>query len=342
MVVQQLNMESVNKNNNNSKKGITTMEEDKNKNVNNTDHFMAKGTMTIETFMNMVKDALASHLRDCTIKSQEVKKNNGVILHGLCIMEPESNIAPVIYLDNAFKDYQNGRDFHEIVTAIAEDYKKNHPLSGFDATIMNDYVRVKDRICFKVINTALNSELLSGVPHIPFWDLAVVFYILLDSIPGQNASIMVQNSNMIDWEVDTDILFKTAKANTQRLLGGKVMPMKNVIEDALADRGVMTEERLSELENCGMYIATNNENVNGAVVLLYDSLLSGFADKVGADFYIIPSSVHELIFMLDSVNMKPEDIRRMICEVNSTVDPEEILSDNVYIYRRETGLVEII
>ena len=36
------------------------------------------------------------------------------------------------------------------------------------------------------------------------------------------------------------------------------------------------------------------------------------------------------------------EIWEMVSEVNSAcVDPEEVLSNNVYRYRRETGLVEV-
>lgn len=312
---------------------------EENRNMNNTDFIMAKGAMTMEMFTDMMKEALSSRLRGCTLEAQETNKNNGVVLHGIRITEPERNIAPVIYLDDAYKEYRNGRNFNEIVEAAAENFRKNRPVSGFDATFITDYQRVKERICFKVVNTALNRELLSGVPHVPFFDLSAVFYILLDSIPGQNASIMVNNSYMALWGVDTDELFETAKSNTQRLLGGKIMPMWDIIKDILESRG---EGRPPRPESCSMYVATNREKINGAAVFLYDSLLSGFADKIGKDFYIIPSSIHELLFLPGDVDMEPEEIRKMISEVNSTcVDREEILSGNVYRYRRETGLVEI-
>ena len=90
---------------------------EKNKNMNNTDFIVTKRTMSIETFTDMVKDKLSSHIRGCTLEAQVTKKNNGVVLHGIRIMEPERNIAPVIYMDDYFKDYQaswadDGPDLH--------------------------------------------------------------------------------------------------------------------------------------------------------------------------------------------------------------------------------------
>lgn len=315
---------------------------EKSKNMNNTNFIVTKGTMSIEIFTDMVKDKLSSHIGGCTLETQVTKKNNGVLLHGIRIMEPESNIAPVIYMDGYFKDYQDGRLLDEIVMAVVENYKKNCLISGFDTMSIMDYERVKERLCFKVVNTELNRELLCDVPHVPFCDLSVVFYVLLDSFPEQGASIMVNNKFMAGWGVDTDALFEKAMYNTPRLLQGKVMPMRNIIESILDDREDKVEDILPDTESDSMYVATNGRQSNGASVFLYDSLLSGFADRIGRDFYIIPSSIHELIFLPDNLEMEPEDIRGMISEVNSTcVEPEEVLSNNVYRYRRETGLVEI-
>lgn len=314
----------------------------KNKIISNTDFIMAKGTMSLETFTDLVKDELSVHFKDCTLEVQETKKNNGVVLHGIRIMEPESNIGPVMYLDDYFKDYQDGRFLNEIVMAIVEDYKKNCMISDFDIRIIKDYERVKERICFKVVNTDLNRELLSDVPHVPFCDLSVVFYVLLDNFPGQMASIAVSNKFMAGWGVDTDTLFERAMCNTPRLLQGKVMSIRDVIKNIIDKREDRVEGCLPDPEKGEMYVATNEMKSNGAAVFLYDSLLSGFADRIGKDFYIIPSSIHELIFLPDDMDMEPEEIRDMVFEVNSTcVEPEEVLSNNVYRYRRETGRVEI-
>lgn len=320
-----------------SKKGITTMRE----NRNNTDLLMEEGIMTIESFMAMMMDALSSHLEDCTMEAQEVKKNNGVVRHGISIKEPDNNVAPCIYLDDAFKAYQSGRSFDEIVTAVVENYEESR-ISDFDITMVRDFEQAKERLCFKVINSELNRELLSNVPHVPFCDLSVVFYLLIDNLPGQNGSVMVNNMFMADWGVDTETLFEIAKANTPRLLQGNVIPMKTIMENILGDRDDRGEELLPGENDC-MYVATNVTKSNGAAVFLYDSMLSGFADSISRDFYIIPSSVHELIFLPDDLNINPEDIRSMISDVNSTcLEPQDLLSYNLYRYRRAIGLVELV
>lgn len=59
------------------------------------------------------------------------------------------------------------------------------------------------------------------------------------------------------------------------------------------------------------------------------------------DFYILPSSIHELLAVPVST-AEIEELRQMVKEVNDNeVAPEEILGYEVYRYNRETGEVEV-
>lgn len=313
-----------------------------NKNRNNSDLLMEEGTMTIDEFIDMVKDALSLRIDGCTVEAQEVIKNNGVRLHGIRIMEQDVNISPCIYLDTMFQDYQNGRDFSEIVSVVVENYQQNRQVSDFDTTFITDYEKVKERIRFKVVNTDLNKELLSEVPHFPFYDLSVVFYVLIDEIPEQNGSVLIRNQFLESWGVDKDTLWEVAKSNTEKL-GAKVIPINTILDIILSDSNEGEEDEKLPEDKIGMFIASNTSRINGAAVLLNEALLTDFADRIGKDYYIIPSSVHELIFLPDDVDMEPGEIRCMIEEINSTsVEPEEVLSNSLYRYQRKMGRVELV
>ena len=92
-----------------------------------------------------------------------------------------------------------------------------------------------------------------------------------------------------------------------------------------------------------MFVATNSKKVNGAGVILYDGLLRTFAEKIGGDFYILPSSVHEVIFVPANGDMDARYLIQMVKEVNATeVAPDEVLSDNVYMYHADTDFVEMM
>lgn len=80
---------------------------------------------------------------------------------------------------------------------------------------------------------------------------------------------------------------------------------------------------------------------NGANIMLYKEYLEIAAEKMNGDFYILPSSIHELLAVPVST-AEIEKLRQMVKEVNDNeVAPEEILGYEVYRYNRETGEVEV-
>ena len=87
-----------------------------------------------------------------------------------------------------------------------------------------------------------------------------------------------------------------------------------------------------ESDDFMMYVLSNGENWLGSGVIAYPKILDMAAEKLGGSFYIIPSSIHEVILLPASL-IDPEPVVSIIKEVNkSVVSPEERLSDNLYYY----------
>ena len=65
---------------------------------------MMNGTITTkEAFVGTVKSAMeVTYGEDYRVSVQEVKKNNGLVLTGLTILKKDCNIAPTIYLNQAW------------------------------------------------------------------------------------------------------------------------------------------------------------------------------------------------------------------------------------------------
>ena len=85
-----------------------------------------------------------------------------------------------------------------------------------------------------------------------------------------------------------------------------------------------------------MYMLSNCARLNGSGCILYQDLLQSFAEHFASDFYILPSSIHEVLLIPASDNSSPEELNAMVREVNaSQLTREEVLSDHVYFYSRE-------
>ena len=78
---------------------------------------------------------------------------------------------------------------------------------------------------------------------------------------------------------------------------------------------------------------TNRESSDGAAALLYPGMMDRAAETLGDNFYILPSSRHEVILVPPDMIQSYRDLEDMVHQVNeSQVAPEDRLSDHVYHY----------
>ena len=82
-----------------------------------------------------------------------------------------------------------------------------------------------------------------------------------------------------------------------------------------------------------MYVLSNSLGQYGAGTLLNIPFMDSFLNRMEEDFYILPSSVHELILVPVSAAVSEDRLSQMVHEVNEKEVPEEdFLSDSVYRY----------
>ena len=336
--------------NNNFYNNGTNNNSNNSNNSNNGGFIMAQGTITtVEAFAGTIKTAMEVNFgEDYRVSVQEVNKNNGLVLTGLTILKKDCNIAPTIYLNQAFEQYQEGRSMESICREIIRVYEEHAVHTDFDVSYVTDFAKVQSRICYKLVNAEKNEALLADAPHVMLEDLAVIFYILVNRDSEGTGTITVRNNMLSYWGVDADTLYELALANTQRMFRGSVQSMASVMTEILSHK--LDEEcareffdmMVGEDDMIPMYVCTNTDKLNGAGVILYQGLLQEFADRVDSDFYILPSSIHETLLIPVNGDMDIEYLRDMVRTVNRTeVAPDEILSDSVYRYNRLLDRVEL-
>ncbi len=315
---------------------------------------MSTGTIkTVEDFAQMAKEAFGAEYPECEVEVRKVTENNGLVLTGLAIHDRKTNIAPTIYLDGYFGQYQQGRPVADIFAAVGEMYLAHKGDMDFDISMISKFGNVQGRLCYKVINRDRNAGFLEDVPYIPYLDLAIVFYVLVSDGADGTASVTVHNDLYARWgSPDKRELFALAKDNTQRLFKGRVSSVSEIMGEILADgtgAGPDMADAAFGMDNicedgfCPMFVATNTRKLNGAGVMFYNGLLRSFAQKIGKSFYILPISVHELIFVPDNGGLDAGYLGMMVREINGTeVLPNEVLSDHVYRYDIGTGRMELV
>lgn len=290
-------------------------------------------------FEDGLKVKLQEKYPESSIVFQNVQKNNGVMLRAITIVNPDSNISPTIYLNDFKKQYEETHDIDKICNKIAE-LNEKHEAVEFDVDSVVNFSKVKTRICAKLISRERNRNLLKTVPYREFLDLAVVYFVSVKEMDF--ASILIHDNLLSRWGVTEEELYSCAMENMPKLFPESFLPMTQVLRSMIADEFV-DDEILAEIDDV-IYVATNKKKVFGAAVMLYPHFLEHVREVIGSNFYIIPSSVHEILIIPEAkAGLNQEELLETVQTVNSTqVSDEEILADNVYYYNSESKKIEAL
>lgn len=305
--------------------------------------------VTMEGFCIAIKSALQRAFPECTLEICKRTRNNGV--QGTCLLIKSQifHACPEIPLEKFYQDYMSGQPLLTISLAIAALYEESRSYSEFSVEMLADYNQVKQRICYALINKEKNKQLLKDIPHICFLDLAIIFFIPVRIIKHNMDRIIVRNFMMKKWGIsDPKRLYKAAHKNTSQILGGQIASANSIQEEAILKGDEINPDTLEDILALNaasnlqpLFAATNDVYLYGAAVILYEKILKSFAEMIEDNIIILPSSIHEtMLIPAKCANIKRH--RETVANINMTLDKEEILSDNIYLYDRSNDKISII
>lgn len=282
--------------------------------------------MTREQKVNQVVDEIKTKMgSDYKVESRKVIKNNGIELTGISIIGEGENIAPQIYIDNMIYD-----SVSDIAESVIEEYRKykNRMSFGNVSEIISDYTQIEDKLAIRLINRKYNEKMLAGIPYEEFLDLAIIATVDFSS----KASAKVTNGLLSIWDKSFNDVISVAKKNFY----ASGMEFKSM-EEVLSNMMEIPMEDMSNMEP-PMYILTNKSKIYGAGFITSNAIMQKICDKLQSDLAVLPSSINEVIIVPLDDTTNYDDMSEMVQEINvSEVEPEEVLSDHAYIYKKETG-----
>lgn len=303
--------------------------------------------MSYQKFKNQVVDCIGAKYPDALVKVIEVYKTNGIVLDGLVIVEKEFDAAPTIYLNDYYSTYVKDGKIDIIIDAIVNIYEHRKYQEGIDMWSLANLKVAKNNILAKLINTKRNVDLLHKVPSVQVLDLSMVFYVNMNGADESSQThVLIHNELLSIWDIDLETLVNIAKENTIRKYSSYLKGMNEIIGNILGhteEQGNRVEKNIDEFEgeenhdfdNC-MFVLSNCINTFGAILMTYKNVLDEVKNKIGKNYYILPSSLHELILVPEHEDVEVERLRAMVCEVNKEVlEVEDYLSDSVYFYDGE-------
>ena len=87
-----------------------------------------------------------------------------------------------------------------------------------------------------------------------------------------------------------------------------------------------------------VYILTNTEKMQGAAMIARSDIMEEIGNKLGCNYYVLPSSVHEVLILPAKEDTDIKKLSNMVSEINMTeVSLQDKLSDKVQYFDREQG-----
>lgn len=300
--------------------------------------------MKIEDFMEKVKNSVIEKLgKEYQVTVCKSDKNNGVVCTGLRVQKNDCSVAPLIYLDEHFRQYKNGNTtLSSIVKYVVKESRKKSPCVDIQQYLI--YENIRKNVVYRLVNTESNRDLLEDIPHLEFLDLSIIFRCTVAQEDIGPASILIHNVHMKLWDITIQELYQDAVMNTPRLEEYEIKSMTEVMREIMTEEnsdGSGQDAYMEEFsDSVPLYVLSNKNRIEGAGCMLYPDLMKDFSDTIGSSFYIIPSSVHECLLLPPKEDVQGGEIKNMIKEINDTqVSIEERLSYSLYYYDKDMGRI---
>ncbi len=302
--------------------------------------------MNYEEFKERLSEDLKQGLYERTgnehyIDTTNVSKLQNESYEAFTIRPENSPIGVNLDVQSLFAEYERGRSYDEVLEGaehmVSEGFAKQPQVNLEDLT---NYEVMKEKLSIQVVATERNEEMLKNIPHKEVEDMSLVCRFVVDTGAFGTGTILVNNAMLDTFGITKEQLFEDAVKSAPEIKPTEIRGMLDIIAEAW---GIDVSELAGPLEaELPIYVATTTDKTNGAGIIAYPGFMDMAAEKVGGDFYLLPSSVHEVIIVPDKGDTNFRDLEAMVKEVNATeVDPKDKLSDNVYHYDSKDKVFEL-
>lgn len=264
--------------------------------------------------------------QDYDVKIDKQFKRN-IELDSIVVITGRSAM-PMQYINDMYNLYQRTGDFDKTLSYFAEqlcELWKNADQYSY----LSEELCHPDHIVFDLVNYEDNKEFLGDKPYRKYLDMAIIYRSIITMEDDGISSFVITNSIAKDMQMSEEQLYNHAEKNTRTILPLRIRKLTDCVRDMLNDDEI-------EVPDTPFLVLSNERNVHGAAAILYEDCLYEVSEEIG-DFYIIPSSVHEVILVSSSdCEISPLELAEMVYEVNfSVVDQKDRLSNQVYYYNSD-------
>lgn len=246
--------------------------------------------------------------------------NNGVAITDLKIKNTNS---PAVHINEAVDEILSGAlSIKDAAQSIKNTFREAILTeSKIDFAGYLDKQFILQNVILVLVNSDKNIATKECEPHRNYLNLTAFYRVIVGKKDDCVTSFRVTNPMVELLKITEHELFDAAMANTKKA-------------------GYFT----SDFDGISMFVITTKEAMYGASALLHPEVMQELADNVGSDLYILPSSIHEIIALPCSIYSDTDSLRAMVREINedsSKVAPDEVLGNDIYLYRRNEKMLTL-
>lgn len=231
---------------------------------------------------------------------------------GITLTEEDSNVRPVLWLNNAYQDYISGNISISEIACIASRTLDANRHQSIDFSKDSIIPKIQLRLYNKMWKT---NDVYMSANEFGFPDLILIPYI--NNII-ENGSVMIDNHLLNKLNISEESVFSIGFDN----LKYEVYKMTDILSKYID--GIDYD--------FPMYIITNKAFCFGAASIIPAKAELSSMFKNG--YVVLPSSVHECIVIPYNDDMKDELVRSIIRGANyNSVDINDRLSYEYYIFK---------
>ena len=304
----------------------------------------------INEFMEQAKIEILSYLpedvkKELTIEDARVVKMNDQVLYGLTMKRSAEESAPAIYMNDLYRRFNEGEPFSMLMSEAALEYLNAVSVAPPEITTIDlTFDKIKDDLTLKLVEIRRNHEYLSEVPYVKAGNgFAIVCDIKIeDGDSGQYRTTVTRNL-MNEMNYDMQELFSTAIESAQLKDPAVMNSVRSQLLYSDEPNLLRGQDPIREEEKDNMYVITNPDCLYEAIALYYPGIQEKIAEKLGENYYVIPSSVNEVLAVPESKAPELQEIAAMVYEANENLlDPKDVLSNNIFYFDKDTKRLETI
>lgn len=286
--------------------------------------------MNYDDFVKEYMERLQEMMKQ-QIQSDQVRVEHSEPEEKVYVRYEETNyqVAYIVDLLEKFEEFQQKREIDSMVRENVYCINRERENVQKLYTVVQN---VKPNNFYLVpLGMEKTSEQLKNMPHRMVEDIAMgVRY----NLPELGASLLVQNDFCSMVHLTGTEMLELAQKNLEKE-PFLFRSMETVLLE-LAKKMGMDENYVSDIQHetpsdSILYVVSNRTNEEGAAFIASKTAMEQIKETLGEDFYILPSSKHEILIMPESKAINLEYMQSMVREINATqVKPKDRLSDSIY------------